>query len=250
MRDHLVIALVVLLAACGGTGQATPDGLERQVVVSAAASLTDAFAEIEVAFEAANPGVDVVLNLGASSTLREQILAGAPVDVYAAANTLTMADVVAAGRSDGDPVVFAQNSLAIAVAAGNPGGVTGLEDFARGELLIGLCAPGVPCGDFARQALAGAGVVPAVDTNEPNVRALITKIELGELDAGIAYATDVMSTPRIEGLEIPEEHDVRADYPITVVAAAPHPRAAAAFVAFVLSGEGRRILDEYGFSSP
>lgn len=250
MRDHLVIALVALLAACGGSGRATPDGLEREVVVSAAASLTDAFAEIEVAFEAAHPGVDVVLNLGASSTLREQILAGAPVDVYAAASTLTMADVVALGRSDGDPIVFAHNSLAIAVPVGNPGGVAGLEDFARGELLIGLCAQGVPCGDLARRVLAAAGVVPAVDTNEPNVRALLTKIELGELDAGIVYETDVMGAPRVQGLEIPETHDIRADYPITVVAAAPHPRTAAAFVAFVLSGEGQRILGEYGFSSP
>lgn len=250
MADRLVLAWVVFLVACGGTGQATPDGLERQVLVSAAASLTEAFAEIEAAFEAAHPGVDVVLNLGASSTLREQIISGAPVDVFAAANIQTMAAIVSAGRSDGEAVVFAHNSLEIAVPAGNPGGVGGLADFARRDLLIGLCAKGVPCGEFARQLLTAAGVTPVVDTNEANVRALLTKIELGELDAGIVYTTDVMSASGVHGLEIPEGQNVRAEYPMTVLAGAPHPRAAAAFLAFVVSAEGRRILAEYGFASP
>ena len=172
-----------MVIACSGSS------VEGELLVSAAASLTDAFAEIESAFEEANPDVDVVLNLGSSSALREQILEGAPADVFASANTSNMDQVAEAGELSGEAEIFATNSLQIAVPTGNPGGVTGLEDFAREELLIGLCAEDVPCGDFGRQALAKAGVIPSIDTNEPDVRALLTKIEAGELDAGITYVT-------------------------------------------------------------
>lgn len=250
----LVLA-AVLLAACGRTGEEpnAPDpqpGLEGELLVSAAASLTDAFAEVESAFEAANPGVDVVLNLGASSALREQILEGAPADVFASANTSNMDQVVEAGEA-GDPEIVVTNLLQIAVPAGNEAGVTGLEDFANEALLIGLCAEVVPCGDFARETLENAGVTPAIDTNEPDVRALLTKIEAGELDAGIVYVTDVLSTAgTVEGIDIPEENNVVANYPIAALTNAPNPDAAAAFVAYVLSDEGQAILTEFGFSSP
>ena len=241
-------ALLALAPGCGGDGS-IPDGLEREVLVSAASSLTDAFTAVEAAFEAAHPGVDVVVNFGASSTLREQILRGAPVDVFASASEAIIQQVATAGRAGGDPVVFAQNLLRIAVPAGNPGGVVGIEDFDRVDLVIGLCAEPVPCGALARAALADAGVIPAVDTNEPNVRALLTKIELGEIDAGIVYATDVLSAgDRVESLPVPGE--VRAPYSLVVLAGAPHPESAAAFVAFVLSDEGRAILGEYGFITP
>jgi len=243
---------LILLAACAQTTRPQGDtGLEREVLVSAAASLSEAFAEIEAAFEAAHPGVDVVANLGASSTLREQILQGAPIDVFASANIANMDQVVSAGMTAGEPAVFATNLLQIAVPAGNPGDIAGLEDFARSELLIGLCVAEAPCGAFARQALASAGVVASVDTNEANVRALLVKIELGELDAGITYVTDVLSAGgTVAGVPIPDEHNIVAEYPIVVLADAPHPSAAAAFVAFVLSTEGQAILGEYGFSSP
>lgn len=262
-----VFALLVLLAACSPAadetttttaapsttaGPATTSGssLEGEVLVSAAASLTDAFGEIESAFEAANPGVDIVLNLGASSALREQILEGAPADVFASANTSNMDQVVEGGAAS-DPQIFATNLLQIAVPTGNPGGVTGLEDFAREELLIGLCEEEVPCGDFGREALANAGVTPSIDTNEPDVRALLTKVEAGELDAGIVYVTDVLSTGgSVEGVDIPTEDNVVASYPIAALTEAPNPDAAAAFVEFVLSDEGQTILNGFGFSSP
>lgn len=247
VRVALVMALLVVLAACGDDGGT----VEGELLVSAAASLTDAFAEVEAAFEEANPDVDVLLNLGASSALREQILEGAPADVFASANTSNMDQVVEAGEVEDEPEIFVLNLLQIAVPSGNPGGVTGLDDFARDELLIGLCAEEVPCGDFAREALANAGVTPAIDTNEPDVRALLTKIEAGELDAGITYVTDVASTGgSVDGIDIPEDDNVIAEYPIARLTNAPNPDAAAAFVEFVLSDEGQAILAGYGFTSP
>ena len=238
------VGTALLFVACWA------DDVRGQVLVSAAASLTDAFAEVEAAFEASNPDVDVVLNLGASSALREQILEGAPADVYASANTSNMDQVVEAGEVSGDPEIFVSNLLQIAIPPSNPGNVAGLEDFADEELLIGLCAEDVPCGDFGRQVLENAGVVPSVDTNEPDVRALLTKVEAGELDAGIVYVTDVLSTDGgVEGIDIPEEDNVIAEYPIVSLANAPNPEAAAAFVEFVLSSEGQAILAEYGFET-
>ena len=280
LRHRLVLWVGVLLmvGACGGSGNdttttvvestttttaaptttatteattTTEAGLEGELLVSAAASLTDAFAEVEAAFEAANPGVDVVLNLGSSSSLREQILEGAPADVFASANTSNMDQVAEAGEVEGEAEIFVLNELQIAVPAGNPAGVTGLDDFANEDLLIGLCAEEVPCGSFGREALEKAGVTPAIDTNEPDVRALLTKVEAGELDAGIVYVTDVLSTAgAVEGIDIPDEFNVVAAYPIAALVNAPNPDAAAAFVDFVLSDEGQAILVEFGFSSP
>lgn len=225
-------------------------GLEGEILVSAAASLTEAFGEMETEFEAANPGVDVVLNLGSSSSLREQIIEGAPADVFASANTSNMDQVVEAGEAEGGEI-FVSNLLQIAVPAGNPAGIVGLEDFANEDLLIGLCAEDVPCGDFGRQALENAGVTPAIDTNEPDVRALLTKVEAGELDAGITYVTDVLSTDgAVEGVDIPDEFNVVAEYPIAALSNAPNPDAASAFVEYVLSDEGQAILASYGFLSP
>ncbi len=242
-------AVALLLGACSSNVGGGED-LEGELLVSAAASLTDAFGDIEAAFEEANPDIDVVLNLGASSALREQILEGAPADVFASANTSNMDQVVDAEEAS-DPEIFVTNLLQIAVPEGNPGSVTGLEDFANDELLIGLCEEAVPCGDFARQALENAGVTPSIDSNEPDVRALLTKVEAGELDAGIVYVTDVQSTDgAVEGVDIPEEDNVVAEYPIAPLTNAPNPDAAAAFVAFVLSDEGQEILGGYGFGAP
>ncbi|HEY7704082.1 MAG TPA: molybdate ABC transporter substrate-binding protein [Acidimicrobiia bacterium] len=228
----------------------TTAGMSGELLVSAAASLTDAFGEIEAGFEAEHPGVDVVLNLGASSTLREQILEGAPADVFASANTSTMDQVVEGGGA-ADYQIFVTNILQIATPPDNPGGVTGLDDFAREELLIGLCEEQVPCGSFGREALANAGVTPSIDTSEPDVRALLTKVESGELDAGIVYVTDVLSTDGgVLGVDIPAEYNVVAQYPIAVLTEAPNPAAAAAFVEYVLPSPGQVILSRYGFESP
>jgi len=241
--------VLVLMGACDGATDAEGRPLAA-VRVSAAASLTDAFGELVTAFERATPGAFVVLNLAGSSALREQILAGAPVDVFASASSANMQRLVEAGKVSGEPGSFVRNRLQIAVPSGNPAEVTGLADLAREGLLIGLCAEGVPCGDFARQALERAGVTPSPDTYEPNVRALLTKVAAGELDAGIVYASEVGSSDGVDGVTIPEQHNVVAAYPIAVLADAPNSEGAASFVAYVLSDAGRAILLRHGFAAP
>ncbi len=247
IRRSWWLALVVAgsalaLASCGNS-----EGGQDRVAVFAAASLSDAFADVALAFESSNPGIDVQLNLAGSSTLREQILQGAPADVFASANESNMAALDAAGELATAPQRFAANRLQIAVPAGNPAQVSGLEDFGNDDLLLGLCAQGVPCGDLARQALADAGVQPSVDTDEPSVRALLTKVSAGELDAGLVYVTDVLAAAGdVEAVQIVGA-DVRAVYPIASLANAPNPQGAEAFVRFVLSAEGQAILAEHGF---
>ncbi len=257
------MTIAAVLAGCGsasspassadggtavGSQGSTPAG---EVLVSAAASLTDAFQDMEIAFEQSTGDIDVVLNLAGSSTLREQVLEGAPADVFAVANSETMADVVAAGLTAQEPVVFATNRLVIAVPVDNPASVTGLDDFAREDLLLGLCIEGVPCGDFARRALDAAGVVAAIDTNEPDVRALLARIAEDELDAGITYVTDVASAEgEVVGIDMPAAAAIRADYPIATLADAPNPVGAQAFVDFVLGEDGRAIMARHGFGAP
>jgi len=141
--------------------------------------------------------------------------------------------------------------MQIAVPVGNPGAVAGLDDFGIDRLLIGLCAVGVPCGDAARTVLASAGVGPAVDTNESNVRALLTKIGAGELDAGLVYVTDVVAAAdEVVGIAIPAELNVVGEYPIAVLSGGANQSGAEHFVSFVHSTEGRAILADHGFGSP
>ena len=233
--------MVAVLAACGaGSG-------DDALVVFAAASLTDAFDDVVEAFEAAHPDIDVATSYAGSSSLREQVLAGAPADVVATANETIMDELVAAGSVD-TPVVFATNRLTIAVPAGNPGGVDGLDDLARAELLVGLCAPAVPCGSFARSMLDAAGVVASVDTEEGDVRSLVTKVAAGELDAAVVYETDVAADADLERVAVPDDVNVEARYPIAVVADGGD--AAAEFVAFVAGAEGQAILRDHGFGAP
>lgn len=250
-----VLALVLALAltsACDTRAPTISDEPTSELLVFAAASLTDALAEAAEAFEAAHPGIDVILNLAGSSTLREQILEGAPADVFMSANSANMDQLVAAGAAT-DPRIFATNRLVIAVPAGNPAGIAGLDDFAREDLLIGLCAEAVPCGDFARRALDNAGVTPEIDTNEPDVRALLTKVAAGELDAGIVYVTDIVApgfASDVDGVDIPADVNVVAGYPMAALNAAPNRGAANEWVTFITSEAGRSILARHGFGGP
>lgn len=256
LRRYAPAAAIAVLAACGpGQGQGdrpgSADGITGPVLVSAAASLSDAFRELAVAFESAHPGTDVVLNLAGSSALRRQIVEGAPVDVFASADAANMAPLEEAGLLAAPPVVLARNSLRIAVPAGNPGKVRSLSDFAREPLRLGLCADEVPCGALAAEAFRRAAVTPVPDTREPNVRALLAKIALGELDAGIVYATDLAAVQgEVEGIEIPADFSGPSEQMVAVLTGAPNGLAAEAFLAFVLSPDGQAVLRRHGFSLP
>lgn len=255
-RVALVTAAVLALAGCGaGTPDATPagtqrDGLSGGLTVFAAASLADTFPELGEAFTAEHPDVTVSFGFGGSSGLAQQIVSGAPADVFASASPATMATVVDAGAAAGSPTTFAGNTLQIVVPAGNPAGVTGLADLADADLTIALCAPEVPCGAASTEVLAAAGVTAAPDTLEQDVRAVLTKVELGEVDAALVYRTDVLAGgDAVEGLELPEAAGAVIDYPIAVLAGAPNPEAAQAFVDLVLSDEGQRVLGAAGFGA-
>lgn len=247
----VALAAALLLAGCAGPApQAapSPSAVAGTITVFAAASLTGPFAEIAAAFRHEHPGVAVVFNFGGSSGLATQIVEGAPADVFAAASPATMTTVTDAALADGDPVDFATNVLAIAVASGNPGDITGLHDFADPGKTIALCAVEVPCGAAAAKLFTEAGITPSVDTYEQDVKAVLTKVELGEVDAGLVYVTDVLDAgDTIEGIEV-DSAPVR--YPIATLAASPNRAAAAAFVAFVLGSTGRGILEAAGFGAP
>lgn len=220
------------------------------IIVFAAASLTDAFTEIGELFETANPGVTVIFNYGGSSTLAQQIVTGAPADVFAAASPATMMIVTDAGDAVGSEVI-AGNRLEIAVPADDPGGITGLPDFARQELTIAVCEPTVPCGAASERVFEAAGITAAPDTLEQDVRAALTKVELGEVDAALVYRTDVLAAgSAVEGIAFPEADEAVNDYPVATLSAAPNAEGAQAFVSFVLGSEGQDVLADAGFDSP
>lgn len=256
----LLLAAVPALAGCGGSGSdgagasGAPGGGHRPtgtVTVLAAASLTEAFTTLGRRFEAQHPGTKVAFGFAASSELATQVQNGAPADVFASASPTTMAEVSDAGDIAGTPTVFARNTLEIAVPAGNPARVRGLADFARKSLTIALCAPEVPCGAAATKVFEIAKVTPRPDTLEADVKATLSKVTLGEVDAALVYRTDVRAAGgKVEGIAFPEAAQAVNDYPIAVLANAPNPEAARAFVALVRSAGGRAVLTRAGFRSP
>ncbi len=241
----------LLLAGCAAPAEADADegALGGTLTVLAAASLTEVFDAAAVAFEAKHPGVDVIVSVGGSGALAEQILAGAPADVFAAANESAMARVVEAGLADETPV-FATNTLELVVPVGNPAEVHDLSDLGRSELAIALCDETVPCGAATVELLSLANVTATPDTLESDVKAVLTKVLLGEADAGLVYRTDVQAAgSAAEGIEVPEAAAVVNRYPIAALAEASNSEAAAAFVAFVLSEAGQALLEEAGFGA-
>ncbi|MGM1063462.1 molybdate ABC transporter substrate-binding protein [Saccharothrix sp. Mg75] len=238
-----------VLAACGGEPAATGPG--GRITVFAASSLTETFTRLGEDFEAVNPGAEVVFNFAGSSALAQQIDQGAPADVFAAASPATMEQVRESGAVTATPTTFARNTLRIAVPRGNPGGVTGLADFADPDATIALCAEQVPCGAAAKEAFDAAGVTPRPDTLEQDVKAVLTKVRLGEVDAALVYATDVGAAgDEVEGIGFPEAEEAVNEYPIATLATAPNAAGARAFVNHVLSAEGRAVLAAAGFAAP
>ena len=265
----LVVPIVVLglvAAACGdddddggaastGTGAADTGGGSggggEGITVFAATSLTEAFTEAGAAFEATPDGAPVEFSFDASSALVTQVIEGAPADAFASADTANMDKLTAEDLNGTDPVVFATNLLTIIVPKGNPGGVTGVEDLANPDLKVVLCAEEVPCGNYANQILDSAGVDVTPVSLEENVRGVVTKVTSGEADAGIVYVTDVTAAgDAAEGVEIPDDINVVAEYPIATVGASEHQEVAEAFIDFLTGDEGQAILASHGFLTP
>jgi molybdate transport system substrate-binding protein len=224
--------------------------IEGNITVFAAASLTAAYTEIGDAFMVEHPDAAVTFNFASSSDLVTQINEGAPADVYASADEANMTKLTEAGGNAADPVVFATNVLQIIVEPGNPKGVTGVADLAEADLIYITCAPEVPIGRYGAQVLANAGVTVTPASFEENVKGIVTKVTLGEADAGIVYRTDVTAAgDAAEGVEIPDDINVTATYPVVAVKDAPNAAGAQAFIDFVVSEQGQKILGTYGFGA-
>jgi len=256
VRRGLLLAPAALLTACGSAGvgsAATPslDKVSGVVDVFAAASLTAAFAAEGAAFHQAHPNATAEFEFAGSAALATQINQGAPADVFAAADAANLEKVVSAGNNLSSPVTFATNLLEIVVGPGNPKGITGLADLAKPGLAVVLCAPAVPCGHYAEQALTAAGASVTPKSQEQDVNAVVSKVELGEADAGIAYFTDVKAAgSKVSGVPIPAAQNVVATYPVATVKGGSNTAGGQAFVDFLLSPAGQRILARYGFSKP
>ena len=258
-RRNAVAALAAVatfaLAGCGGDTPASSSSSSKSsapsvsgtINVFAAASLTGSFTQLGKDFEAAHPGVKVVFNFAGSSALAKQINEGAPADVFASAAPKNMDDV----KDKGTPTNFVSNTLEIAVPKGNPGKITGLKDFADKSKKIALCAPQVPCGAAAEKVFKAAGITAQPDSLEQDVKAALTKVGLGEVDAALVYKTDVLSAKdKVEGIEFPESTMAVNEYPIATLTKAPNPDGAKAFVDYVLSDKGTAVLGAAGFIAP
>jgi len=236
--------------------------LQGDLTVFAAASLTDAFKEIGANLQRANPGVKAAFNFGGSPTLRTQLAQGARADIFASADQSNMQGAQRDGTIAGDPRTFAQNKLTLIVPAANPAGIARLQDLGKSGVKLVLAQKDVPVGNYARQSFAkmaqdasfGSGFADQVQKNvvsdEANVKDVVAKVQLGEADAGVVYQTDV--TPSVRGavkmIDIPDQFNVIALYPIAVVKGAPNADGAAAFIDYVLSPAGQGVLAKYGFT--
>ena len=236
---------VLLLAACSAassTSEPTGSSVPSKVLVFAASSLTDAFTAEGKAYESAHSGAQVTFSFAASSDLAQQVQQGAPADVIATASMKTMDEVATELADPAKP--FARNKLVIVTEPGNPKHISSLADLGNSGLIVVLAAVGVPAGDYARQALADAHVTVHPKSLEDNVRGVLTKVELGEADAGIVYVTDALVAGR-KVASVPIPGAPIATYPIGAV----HDDGRS-FVGFVLSSRGQNILRRYGFLAP
>lgn len=246
----LLLASVAALAAGCGSGHTSASSASSlaEIKVFAAASLTEAFGKIATEFTAVHPNVKVAFNFAGSQTLATQIQQGAPADVFASASKANM-DVVASLVDT--PKTFAGNRLEIVVAKGNPKHISDLADLARSDLKVVLGEPFEPAGKYAAQVLAEQHVTVRPVSFEDTVKSEVTKVSLGEADAGIVWVTDVAAAGgSVDGVPIPNDQNVVAKYPIAVVKASKLTANARAFVDFVLSAHGQLTLQKFGFLPP
>jgi len=255
-RTLVVAGLVAMLlgSACGPV-------YDDEITVYAAASLRDAFTEIAREFEETRPNTRVVLNFAGSQVLRAQIQRGAPADVFASADEVHAQELSAAGLLATSPRAFAENALVLAVPAGNPRGLGQLEDLTSPDVRLVMGVADVPVGRYARAALeryaaaVGRGefvtdVLDNVVSFETNARLVAAKLELGVVDAGFVYRTDVLASDgALVEIPLPPEAVIAAPYPIAVTQRAAGLAAATAFTDFVHSPAGQRILEAHGFQT-
>jgi molybdate transport system substrate-binding protein len=235
-------------SAASASASAKPSGT---LVVFAATSLTDAFNMIGAQFQKANPGVSVKFNYNGSSSLATQITQGAPADVFASASPTNMKTVTDQSLASSTPEIFTRNQGEIMVEAGNPDHITSLADLANSAIKVVTCAPAVPCGALATTVFKNAGVTVKPVSQEQNVGGVVTKVTLGEADAGIVYVTDVKANgSKTAGVVIPAAQNTITDYPIAEIKGAPNPTAAAAFISYVLGPDGQQVLKSLGFMPP
>ena len=260
----------LMLAACSSSSSSSPPGSATspgsasasgaavaagkpsgQLVVFAATSLTDAFDKIGAQFEKAHPGVTVKFNYNGSSSLATSITQGAPADVFASASPTNMKTVTDASMASGTPQNFASNQAEIIVESGNPHHIKSVSDLANPKIKVVVCAPDVPCGALAQAVFKNAGVTVKPVSEETNVGGVITKVTLGEADAGVVYVTDVKANEsKADGVPIPPDQNQTTQYPIAEIKDAPNHTAAAAFISYVLGPDGQKVLASYGFLPP
>ncbi|MFC7921373.1 molybdate ABC transporter substrate-binding protein [Streptomyces cinereoruber] len=250
----LTAALLVPLAACGSddtkkdTGGSPASGSAANLTVLAAASLTDVFKEAGAAYEKSHPGTKLTFSFAGSQELVAQVSQGSPADVLVTADTKSMDKV----RADtGTPAIIAKNRLVIATGEGNPHKVDDLKDLAGTKLKVVLAAPEVPAGKYSKQILDKQKIAVKPVSQEPNVRAVLSKVELGEADAGLVYRTDAESAKdKVDAVEIPDDQNAVAQYPAATLKESKNAEAATAFVAWLSSPEGQKILQDAGFQKP
>jgi molybdate transport system substrate-binding protein len=220
------------------------------ITVFAASSLMGTFTELGKQFEAAHPGDTVKFSFGASSTLATQIVNGAPADVFASAAPKNMDTVVKAGDA-ADPQDFAKNTAEVAVPPNNPANITAVSNLAKSSVKVALCQPQVPCGVVAAQVFKNAGIAVKPVTLQPDVKSVLTQVELGNVDAGVVYVTDVMAAgAKVKGVTIPASDEASTLYPIASISKSKNLSIAQAFVAYVLSPAGQQVLAAAGFEKP
>jgi molybdate transport system substrate-binding protein len=228
----------------------SPASVSGSITVFAAASLKEAFTTIGKQFEAAHPGVKVTFSFAASSALAAQIINGAPADVFASAAPRNMQQVVSAGDAS-NPVNFVKNVMEVAVPPSDPAKVSSVNDLAESSVKTALCQPQVPCGATAAKVFRNAKITVKPVTLQPDVKSVLTQVELGNVDAGVVYVTDVHAAgAKVKGVPIPAGVNASTEYPIATVTKSANQAAAKAFVDYVLSPAGHSVLAAAGFETP
>ncbi len=240
-------------ASSSPTGAASPTGTATaagSITVFAAASLQEAFTKLGKKFEAAHPGDKVTFSFGPSSGLATQIVNGAPADVFASAAPANMEQVVKAGDAS-SPSNFAKNVMEVAVPPANPASVTSVKNLAKSAVKVALCQPQVPCGVTAAKVFRKAKIAVKPVTLQPDVKSVLTQVELGDVDAGMVYVTDVKAAgSKVKGIKVPHDINASTTYPIAMISKSGHAATASAFVAYVMSPAGQKVLAAHGFKKP